>query len=72
VPAGYATEMSAPVYITPTSASPLAVDSDDPNATAPNDLRTFVGPTERGIDASAVYAIPVGGAMTLQLWGRFD
>ncbi len=46
--------------------SALAVDTDPPNTTAPDEKRVFV--TTSSNDA-AVYCLALGGAVTVQLWG---
>jgi hypothetical protein len=64
--------MSAPIYTSQASAAPIAVDAVTPNTTAPNDLRTFTGATGKDTDPTALYAVAVAGAITLQLWGYFS
>lgn len=59
--------MSAPVYRYP--ATSVTVDTNDPNTTAPDEMRRFAAPSGRDSAASAVCAVAVGGSVTLQLWG---
>jgi hypothetical protein len=63
--------MSAPVFTTPPGSEVIAVDSSDPNTAAPSELRTFPGTTGKDTDPSALYAVGVGGSITLQVWAFF-
>lgn len=59
--------MSKVLWHTPPSSVAIAVDSDDPNTTAPATNRIFEAATRP--DQSLAYVLAVGGAATVQLWG---
>jgi len=62
--------MSSPVFTT-TNTGIQAVDSDSPNTTEPSELRTFPGQSGKDTHPSSLYAVPIGGGITLQVWGYF-
>ena len=59
--------MARPTFITMPIGSALPTDPA-PNTTAPTDLQTFEIPADRATQASALYAVAVGGTVTLQIW----
>jgi hypothetical protein len=61
--------MSAPTFITVLTGSALVVDASTPNVAEPSELRVFVGTSGKDTDPTALYAAPVGGGITLQVWG---
>jgi hypothetical protein len=54
------------------AAAKLAVDTNDPNTTAPDDSRLFQGPSTRQTTPTAAYVLAVGGPITVELWMYSD